>query len=243
MRRLEALRADAGILRQMLRGMPKHGDQAERLAGFYASQATDYDRFRERLLPGRAELVESLQLARGARVIELGGGTGRNLEFFAADRRDDIEFELVDLCAPLLDIARQRTRGWPQVRITQADATVYRPQAPVDCVLIAYALSMIPDWRAALSNALAMLKPGGQLAVVDFYVGADRPGMGLAQHGALTRRFWPRWFAHDGVRLGPETPQHLLELMPSHQLWEGRASLPYLPLLRVPYFRFVGRKG
>jgi ubiquinone/menaquinone biosynthesis C-methylase UbiE len=243
MRRLEALRADAGILRQMLRGMPKQGDHAERLAGFYATQAADYDRFRERLLPGRAELIASLQLPPGARVIELGGGTGRNLEFFAANRRADLEFELVDLCAPLLDIARQRTRGWPQVRITQADATTYRPQAPVDCVLIAYALSMIPDWRAAVSNALAMLKPGGQLAVVDFYVGADRPGTGLAQHGAITRHFWPRWFAHDGVRLGPETPQHLLQLMPSHQLWEARASLPYLPLLRVPYFRFVGRKG
>jgi S-adenosylmethionine-diacylgycerolhomoserine-N-methlytransferase len=33
----------------------------------------------------------------------------------------------------------------------------------------------------------------------------------------------------------------LRELLPNHQLWESRAPVPYLPLVRVPYYRFVGR--
>jgi len=45
-------------------------------------------------------------------------------------------------------------------------------------------------------NALAMLKPGGVLGVVDFHYST--------QHAAFTRAFWQRWFARDGVRLDPE---------------------------------------
>ena len=63
---------------------------AEALSAFYAPQAHHYDRFRERLLRGRAELIERLPLADGARVVELGGGTGRNAEFFGA-KLDRIE--------------------------------------------------------------------------------------------------------------------------------------------------------
>jgi S-adenosylmethionine-diacylgycerolhomoserine-N-methlytransferase len=240
MRRLDALRGDAAILARFLRGMPRDGAHAQKLGDFYGAQAEHYDRFRERLLPGRAELIQSLELAHGARVLELGGGTGRNLEFFPEGRRADLQFELVDLCGPLLEVARKRTAGWPSVRITEADATRYRPHQPVDCVLISYALTMIPDWRGALDNVLAMLKSGGQLAVVDFYVSAAQPAPGLTRHGWATRAFWPRWFGHDGVRLDPAHLETLCARLPQHRLFEGRARLPYLPGLRVPYYRFVG---
>jgi S-adenosylmethionine-diacylgycerolhomoserine-N-methlytransferase len=238
---LESLRGDFAVLRQFLRGMPRDGDHAERLAGFYGEQAEHYDRFRERLLPGRAELIASLELPIGARIVELGGGTGRNLEYFPVERRDDLHFELVDLCEPLLDIARRRTRGWPNVVISCADATRHRPQAPADVVLLSYALTMIPDWRGALDNALAMLAPGGQIAVVDFHVSAATAGEGRAQHGWLSRTFWRRWFAHDGVHLDPAHLDALCQRLPQHRLIESQARLPYLPGLRVPYYRFVGR--
>jgi S-adenosylmethionine-diacylgycerolhomoserine-N-methlytransferase len=101
---------------------------------------------------------------------------------------------------------------------------------------------MIPDWRAAIRNAIAMLKPGGVLGVVDFYVSASRVPDGLAQHGSLTRAFWPSWFCHDGVRISAEHFPELRRLMPDHAFVEARAQVPYLPLGRVPYYLFVGRK-
>lgn len=67
MPRLESLRSDLAVLRQLLRGMPREGDHAQRLVGFYGQQAEHYDRFRERLLPGRAELIAALHLAPGTR--------------------------------------------------------------------------------------------------------------------------------------------------------------------------------
>ena len=134
MSRLEALRNDAAVLRQMLRGMPRSSSHAQNLQNFYGAQAQDYDRFRERLLRGREELITRLltKLPSQARIVELGGGTGRNLDFFG-DRLDDIaQFDLVDLCPALLERARERIAHHPQMRMIEADATKYTPSAPVD---------------------------------------------------------------------------------------------------------------
>ena len=242
MHRLEALRGDWVILRQMLRGIPRNGSHAENLQAFYGTQARGYDRFRERLLRGRAELVAQLPLPANAYVVELGAGTGRNVDFFGA-RLDDIgRLDLVDLCPALLERARARLAHRTQVHVIEADATTFRPDAPVDCVYISYALTMIPDWRAAIANALAMLKPGGVFGVVDFYVSATHPDGGLVRHHAFTRAFWPRWFAHDGVCLNPDHLTALRRALPQHELIEARAAVPYVPLLRVPYYIFVGHK-
>jgi len=243
MHALERWRADGAVLLRLLRGMPGGATHASNLEAFYAPQAQDYDRFRERLLHGRAELIAELPLPDNAYVVELGGGTGSNLRHFG-NRFDAIgRFDLVDLCPALLQRARQRLAQLPRVHVIEGDATTYRPACAVDVVYFSYTLSMIPDWHAALRNAYAMLKPGGVLGVVDFYHSAARPAAGLARHSALTRTFWRHWFKHDGVRLDPAHVQTLREMFPIHRLDERAARLPYVPLLRAPYYVFVGRKG
>ncbi len=244
-----SLAGDARVLLSMLRGQPRSGSHAERLDAFYGPQASQYDAFRERLLQGRAAMIQGVMdtllevrggLA-GAHVVELGGGTGRSLLFFGEQLDALGRVDLVDLCAPLLDEARRRFADRRQVHVTTADACTWRPGAPADAVYFSYALTMIPDWRAALDNALAMLKAGGVLGVVDFYVSAAEPPAGLKRHGAFTRFFWPRWFAHDGVRPCPDHLRVLRERLPEHQLAECVAPVPYLPLLRVPYYSFTAR--
>ncbi len=117
----------------------------------------------------------------------------------------------------------------------------YRPAQPVDLVYFSYSLTMIPNWRGALDNALAMLRPGGTLGVVDFYVSEPDPAPGLARHGALTRWLWPRWFGHDGVHPNPDHLPTLRRCLPDHRLLEGEGPVPYLPGARVPYYVFTGR--
>jgi S-adenosylmethionine-diacylgycerolhomoserine-N-methlytransferase len=234
--------SDARVLVQLLRGQPRRGPLAERLQAFYAPQAGHYDRFRERLLHGRRQLIERLDPPPGARLVELGAGTGRNLLFFGPRIGKFAQVDLVDLCPALLDQARERSRHWPNVRTQEADVLCYRPEQPVDCVYFSYSLTMIPDWRGALENALAMLRPGGVLGVVDFYVSEPDPAPGLVRHRALSRWFWPRWFAHDGVRPDSRHLPALRQLLPDHRLQECTAPVPYLPGLRVPYYLFVGRR-
>lgn len=237
---LATLVSDSMVLMHLLKGQrgrnQAHADHGERLEDFYGPQAEHYDDFRERLLHGRRKLIEMLAPPPGSRVVELGGGTGRNLDFFGARMLSLERVEIVDLCPALLRQAQERCEQWPEVAFAiQADATLYQPKHQVDCVYFSYSLSMIPDWRAALANALAMLRPGGLLGVVDFHVSA--------RHGLFTRNFWPRWFAHDGVHLSAEYLPALTECTAALHCEERMGSVPYLPGLRAPYYLYMGRKG
>ncbi len=238
---LERLQNDFVVLRQLVRGMPRNVPHAQQLQAFYGPQAAHYDEFRDRLLPGRKELIQRLPLPADARVVELGGGTGRNLGFFG-ERLDRIaSMDIVDLCPALLDVARSRASDKSQIHVIEADATTYQPASPVDCVYFSYSLTMIPNWQAALSNAWAMLKPGGVIGVVDFCVPMQTASR-VRPIRSLAGKFWKRWFAHDGVRLDPQHRAILRQLFPHNEIIERRAPVPYLPLVNVPYYLFIGRK-
>ncbi len=226
----------------MLRGEPSGTTHAARLNDFYAPQAEHYDRSRERMLHGRSELLQSLALRSGETLVELGAGTGRNLDWPAARVDELAAVWLIDLCPVLLARARERFAGSSQVHTCEADAALWQPPQPVDAVLCAYSLTMIPDWFAAIDNAWAMLRPGGRIGVVDFYVSRTHPPPGRARHCALARALWPAWFGHDGVRLSADHLPYLERRFAVEQLSEHAGALPWLPGLRVPYYRFVGRK-
>lgn len=242
-----SLAADLKILYHLaLR--PVHGQShAERMENFYRGQAEAYDRFRERLLPGRRELWESLPAPAGGVWCDLGGGTGANAVYLG-DRLAQLKgFYLVDLSESLLAQARQRAKslGWTNVVAVQADATQFQPAEPVDVVTCCYSLTMIPDWFAAIDHAWNLLKPGGYLGVVDFYVSRKYPAPGRARHGSLTRALWPLWFAADNVHLSADHLPYLQRRFAGQatvSIVEGTSRLPYLPGVRVPYYRFLGRK-
>jgi S-adenosylmethionine-diacylgycerolhomoserine-N-methlytransferase len=236
------LLADSRILLQMLRGQSRQGTAAERLQAFYAPQASRYDAFRARLLHGREELIDRLPTPPQGTVVELGGGTGSNIDRFGRRMQRLRRYTLVDLCPALLEQARSRARVHRNVELVEGDVTRYRPSELVDCVFFSYALTMIDDWRAALLNATAMLKPGGTLGVVDFYISAARPRPGFIRHAGWQRWLWRRWFAHDGVRLSPQHLEALTDALPDHVRLEQQGPLPYVPGLSVPYYVFVGRK-
>lgn len=226
--------ADARLLWRLLRGQPKGGSHAERLQAFYAPQAERYDAFRARLLHGREELIEKLAITPGERIVELGCGTGSSLERLGGRVSELTSLHLVDLCPALLDQARQRAAGQTNVRVIEADATRWQPEVPVDVVFLSYALTMIPDWAAAIANAHAMLRPGGRIGIVDFHLPTDGNRVGM--------RFWRSWFGHDGVHLSAKHLPTLRQRFTECQCNERRAAVPYLPGLRAPYYIFVGER-
>jgi S-adenosylmethionine-diacylgycerolhomoserine-N-methlytransferase len=237
------LLADSRILWRMLRGLPRSGTAAERLQAFYAPQAARYDAFRRRLLHGREELIRGLPVGPGDVVVELGCGTGENLERFGGRLAGLRRLVLVDLCPALLEKARARAARFSNVEVVEADISRYRPPEQATCVYLSYTLTMVEDWRAVLANAAAMIRPGGTLGVVDFYVSSARPSSGRVRHPAWERWLWRRWFAHDGVHLDPEHLARLAAAVPDCRILERRGSVPYLPALTAPYYIFIGRKS
>jgi S-adenosylmethionine-diacylgycerolhomoserine-N-methlytransferase len=238
--------AELRSLWQMAKGMPGGASYAARLEAFYRPQAAHYDAMHEHTLLGRDRLLQQLAPAPGSRVVELGAGTGTMLALWGARVRTLGALDLVDICPAMLEQARYRAQGHHNIRVIEADATAYRPPWLADCVYFSYALTMIPDWVRALNNALALLKPGGRLGVVDFYVAGDDAGSeratSRAQHGTFTRWFWTQWFAHDQVHLSADHLPALCALTDKVHLHEAQGALPYVPLLRAPYYVFVGIK-
>ena len=217
-------------------------DHEARLSDFYGPQAEGYDAFRERLLHGRAALIEALAPAPGSRIAEVGGGTARNLLFFGESLSTFANVDVIDLCRPLLDVAERRiaAQGWDNVRLHHADATRFRADEPYDVIYFSYSLSMIPDWWRALETAIGNLAPGGRIGVVDFYVSRRHPAAGRVRHGAWTRTAWPLWFRRDGVHLREDLLPYLEDRLALESCVEARGRLPYTPL-RVPHCVVVGR--
>ncbi len=149
----------------------------------YRYQRYIYDLTRKHYLLGRDRLIEDLDPPPRGNVLEIACGTGRNL-VQAARRYPQAMFCGLDVSAAMLDTARHSidAAGLAQrIRLEQADATDFDPGrlfgvASFDRIFISYALSMIPDWRGAVSCALRSLAPGGSLHVVDFGQQERLPG-------------------------------------------------------------------
>lgn len=217
----------------------------ERLESFYQGQAGGYDAFRRRMLHGRDELFQKLTAVPGGTWVDLGAGTGENAERWG-DRLSQFQHcYLVDLSSSLLKIADQRiaARGWTNVSTVHADATKFLPPTgQADLVTMSYSLTMIPDWFAALEQARRMLKPGGTIGIVDFFVSRKYPADQLIKHRWSSRTFWQLWFQSDNVFLSPDHIPFLQSHFETELLEQHRGKLPYLPLVRAPYYFFIGRR-
>ena len=240
-----SLASDLKVLYHLALRPVSGATHAERMESFYEGQAGAYDDFRRRLLQGREQLWQSIPVPGGGVWVDMGGGTGSNLDYFGSEVDSLKNIYVVDLSGSLLEVARARVaeRGWTNVQVAEADATTFRPASgTADVVTFSYSLTMIPDWFAAIENACQMLRPGGLIGVVDFYVSRKFPHADHRRHPWWTRTFWPTWFGRDNVCLSSEHVPFLHRHFRPVHFSEHRAKVPYLPLVRVPYYLFVGRK-
>jgi S-adenosylmethionine-diacylgycerolhomoserine-N-methlytransferase len=237
--------ADLKILYHLALRPVRGGDHAQRMENFYSGQAEGYDDFRKRLLQGREEVYRRIGESRNGVWVDLGGGTGANLEFIGPAISQFQKVYVVDLASSLLKVVEKRAaaRQWANVEAVTADATTWTPQeGSADIVTFSYSLTMIPDWFAAIDNALRILKPGGLIGVIDFYVARKYPAESMVKHGWSTRNLWPLWFSNDNVFPSPDHLPYLLRHFETVFLSENRSKVPYVPFARTPYYQFIGRK-
>jgi len=228
---------------------PVRGDShAERLESFYVKQVDAYDRFRKRLLTGRDDLMKTIRPREGEVWVDMGCGTGANLEFLGEGLKDLKKVYLVDLTDSMLRVAKKRIErcGWTNVELQQGDATTWTPRdGQVDAILFSYSLTMIPDWFAAVDRAYEALKPGGLVGVVDFYVARKYPGEKRLQQSFSTRWLWPVWFSLDNLFLSNDILPYLARKFETVSLKIRADRLPYCPFFwkKMPRFVFVGKKN
>ena len=140
--------------------------ETERVRAVQDEQARKYDRqisFFERVLfAGGREWVCSQ--AHG-KVLELACGTARNLPFYG----NDADVTGIELSPQMLAIGRQRAQrlGHPaNLRLGDVQALEF-PDESFDTVTCTLGLCTIPDTRAAAAEAFRVLRPGGQLLLLE----------------------------------------------------------------------------
>ncbi len=139
----------------------------------YARWAPIYDlTFAAVMRPGRKAAAAAASRP-GGHILDVGVGTGLELPLMAPATR----ITGVDLSRPMLERARARirTRGLANVdgllvmdamRLAFADATF-------DAVVAPYVLTVVPDPVASLDEWARVLKPSGEIVLVN-HVGAER---------------------------------------------------------------------
>lgn len=185
-------------------------DAAGLMDRIYGSQRHIYDATRKFYLLGRDDLIADLAPPAGARILEIGCGTARNL-VGVARRYPEVACYGIDVSQAMLATARRtlaRTGLAQRVRLAQADATNFDPEAlfgvaAFDRVFISYALSMIPAWREVLRASGRLVAPGGSVHVVDFGDQAGLPPLFKRALVAWLARFHvtPRTTLFDDVDL------------------------------------------
>lgn len=148
----------------------------------YRLQRYFYDATRKYYLLGRDQLLKVMDVQPGERVIEIGCGTARNL-IILSNRHPHTNLYGLDASAAMLETAQSKIDAAGAKNITLKTALAddfsfdktFGLTEQFDKIFFSYSISMIPPWRESIENALANLKPGGQLYIVDFYDQAELP--------------------------------------------------------------------
>jgi S-adenosylmethionine-diacylgycerolhomoserine-N-methlytransferase len=158
-------------------GSREHAESMDRM---YRYQRHIYDLTRKYYLLGRDRMIAGLDMPPKASLLEIGCGTGRNLVLARHHYPTALLFGL-DISAEMLATARAKFSADihpPELQV--ADATAFCAsdfrRDGFDRVVISYALSMIPDWQAAIDRAIEALAPDGSLHIVDFGQQERLPG-------------------------------------------------------------------
>ena len=159
---------------------------------YYGHVRHIYDLTRKAYLLGRDPTLDRLLAEPWDRLIEIGPGTGRNLDYLHARRRH-ARIGGVEAADVMLEHAARRC-PWAHLKHGFAEDAALDGVlgGPPQRILFSYCLSMVEDPGAALDNAAGQLAPGGAVWVLDF---ADFTGL-----PSLLRLGLQRWLRSFRVR-------------------------------------------
>ena len=150
------------------------------------------DRFEEGVAD--YDFVSAVGIAPGERVLDVGCGSGETSRAAARLGGDVLG---VDLSTPMLELARSRSAGMPNVRFEHADAQVHRFDEH-DVVMSRNGVMFFGDPREAFTNLARALRPGGRLWLMTWQAAAHNPWIRMIRAALGMEEPPPRGFADPG---------------------------------------------
>jgi demethylmenaquinone methyltransferase/2-methoxy-6-polyprenyl-1,4-benzoquinol methylase len=145
-------------------------DRAGYVQGVFADIASRYD-LMNRLMTGgqdvrwRAEVIRRANLQPGARLLDLGSGTG-DLARTALSRAPQTRVVAADFTVAMMRVGQRKSPA--QIQWSAVDAlNLPFPDCSFDAVVSGYLLRNVTDVQTALREQLRVLRPGGVMVTLD----------------------------------------------------------------------------
>ena len=154
----------------------------------------------------RSHAIQELQLSSAQTVLNVPCGTGQNFEHFQQYLQNTGLILGIDLSPGMLGKAQLKIQKhmWENVQLIKRDVsmldqkwlTEFSEQDPpivIDAILCDLGLSGFPDWQQIIDHLIDILKPGGIIVIMDWYMekktlrGAFVEWIGK---GKVTRPIW-----------------------------------------------------
>lgn len=206
-----------------IKHISSHDDQVE---NYYRFHSHIYDITRWSFLFGRIDLLNLLpDLPPRPRILEVGCGTGKNIETLEYHFPDATIYG-VDLSKEMLAKARHKIDQSTKIKLIKARyGSDNLDLEPFDIILLSYSLTMVGDQLdVILQQVLNDLKPHGHVAVVDFHT--------------TPLNWFRRWMKINHVDLDG----HLLSLLNKY-FHPVTVSVSKAYLGTWSYFKFIGRRA
>ncbi len=189
----------------------------------YARWAPVYDFFFAAVMhKGRQAAAAAVNRHKGGHILDVGIGTGLELPMFDPS----LKVVGVDLSLPMLKRAAKRVRDKKLATLVEGlgvmDACrLAFPNASFDAIVAPFVLTVLPEPEASLDEWLRVLKPGGEIILVN-HIGADKGPIAMIE----------AWMARRSAALGwdPQFPWSVvanwLAARPQLALTERRTLAP-----------------
>jgi phosphatidylethanolamine/phosphatidyl-N-methylethanolamine N-methyltransferase len=135
----------------------------------YAEFAPLYDKVFGKIFFSRLrQVIEALDIPRGAKVLEVGAGTGTS--FPAYPRHCEVTG--VDLAPDMLARAQEKIleNDWNHLRVMEMNALDLKfPDNSFDYVMAFHVVTVVPDPIRMIQEAKRVCKPGGKIVIVNHF--------------------------------------------------------------------------
>jgi phosphatidylethanolamine/phosphatidyl-N-methylethanolamine N-methyltransferase len=135
----------------------------------YSEFSHFYDKIFSRFFCERiTSVLTSLNIPPGAKVLEVGIGTGLSMPAYPPH----CEVTGIDLAADMLERARQKAEesGWRHFRLLEMDAlNLQFPDNSFDYVASFHVISVVPDPVRMMQEIHRVCKPGGTVVIINHF--------------------------------------------------------------------------